>query len=105
MIRAETDDEHQRDAADHTDGLAAATRLFSQMVAFGCQVEFGAQDRITHQDGDHRDDVTQEDCANQHGGNVVNLLKVGVFHTGEEVSIFFTGHRHEKEREGLRQDP
>lgn len=104
MIGAVADNKHQGHAADDTDGLAAPARLFSQMVVLGCEVEFVAQDGVTHQHGHHRDDVTKKDSTNQYMSNVVNCLKVGVFHAGDDAIQFDVGHRHAQQGEGLCQD-
>lgn len=104
MIGAVTDDKHQGHTADHADGFAAATGLVRQMVVLGCEVEFGAQDGIAHQDCQQGDDITQHDRANQYSGNMGDILKVGVFHTGYIAILFHVGHRHANEGQGLHQD-
>ncbi|TNN68912.1 hypothetical protein EYF80_020773 [Liparis tanakae] len=103
VVGAEAHHEHQGHAADHADGLAAAAGLVRQVVALGRGVQLGAQDGVAHQDGHHWNDVTQEDGADQYGGDVVHPLEVGVLHAGDEAVRLPVGHRHADEGEGLRQ--
>lgn len=104
VVRAVADDKHQRNAADHTDGFAAPSRFVREMVRLGRVVELGAQDGVRHEDGHQRDTITKDDRTDQRGGDVFNLLKIGVLHTGDVTIPLIVGHLAAQERKGLPQD-
>lgn len=104
MIGAVADDEHQRDATNHANGLAVPARLVCQMVVLGYELKSIAKERVAHKDGHHRDDITDDDGPDQYTGDMVDFLKVGVFHTGDVAISLLDAHGHVQQGQGLRQD-
>lgn len=104
MIGAVANDEDERDAADHSDGLAVPARLVRQMVVLGYELKSIAKERVAHKDGHHGDDVTDDHGPDQYTGDVLDSLEVRVFHTGDVAVVLLVAHGHVQQGQGLRQD-